>query len=66
MYTVKYIQHLFINTNCYTSIAHYVRMYVPLHLLAGATVIISVEAGDTVTILLETASETTEYLVEVS
>ena len=41
-------------------------MYVPLHLLAGAMVIISVEVGDAVTILLETASETTEYLVEVS
>ena len=41
-------------------------MYVPLHLLAGARVIISVEVGDTVTILLENASETREYLVEAS
>ena len=41
-------------------------MYAPLHLLAGATVIVSVEVGDTVIILLEIASETREYLVEVS
>ena len=41
-------------------------MYVPLHLLAGARVIVSVEVGDTVIILLEIASETREYLVEAS
>ena len=60
----KSIQHLFINTNCYTSIVCYVCMYAPLHLLAGVRAIISVEVGDTVIILLEIPSETREYLVE--